>query len=63
MQRSKAEPILRTTDTLIDSDGLASGGGVCNALGLAEDDAGAAFRALEEAGYIAAQFAANGFPF
>jgi len=52
MQWSKAEPILRTTYAVMDSNGLASGGGVCNALGIAEDDAGAAFRALEEAGYI-----------
>jgi hypothetical protein len=62
MEWSKAEPILRTTYALMESNGLASGDGVCSALGIAEDDAGAAFRALEAAGYIAAQFAANGFP-
>jgi hypothetical protein len=62
MEWSKAEPILRATYAMMDSNGLATGDGVCTALGIAEDDAGAAFRALEQAGYIDAQFAANGLP-
>jgi hypothetical protein len=62
MEWPKAEPILRATYALIESNGLASGEGVSSALGMAEDDAGAAFRALEAAGYIAAQFGANGLP-
>jgi len=63
MDWPNTEPILRATYALMESNGLASGDGVCDALEVTQEDAAPAFRALAQAGYIAAQFAANGFPF
>lgn len=41
---------------------MAGGQAVCADLGISDDDAAPAFRALDDAGYISAYFGASGFP-